>query len=791
MSVPGGGDITELLRRLGADALIHELERAGHSPRSMRSKCPWVGCEHKGKDRERDAQLYAGKDGHYRVHCHACDRKGDLIDLFERTRGWNRGEAIAHLKGVPVPERPRPELRVVGNTPPEDEGKLRPSEVQRLWDALGPDSQAGRAYLEGRGLGDAIDAKLVRFTNDDSPDKQLSSLARRGYRVAALTYDVVGQPRGLQARLVKEPKANEPKIMSVKGSVTGRAFFGEPGRIEESHFIAVAEGLADTLALSLWVEGKAVVVGAAGKGSLGTLAVELEGAGIDVTGKLFALFPQNDRPELKSHQQFLRLKQLLHARGARTCSVKTPEQYADLAEWRRAKPEVQWPPPEVQLAYGDQPGDDQERKTVLPDGQALPMRKEYRTDKYAQNLTTLTSLFDDPSSREALLLSREELSFCKMTTRLRVGGREVVEEDFTKIRVNIEQFARSTDNKPLQFSESDIEKVLTMLAARNQVHEVQRWLGSLPAWDQKLRLEADLANILGHETSGLAARLLRRWMVSAVARAMEPGCKVDTVLILTGKGGGKKSTFFDALGGQWFTDADIVPGDKDGMLKMRQAWIVEWGELESMKRSRSGDATKKFLSTRVDLFRAPYGKDTRRAPRHCVFGGTSNDTEILNDSTGTRRYWPIEVLVPKINVKWLRENREQLFAEALALYSGGLGCPACATDEDGRCADHRWWLTDEEDHQLEQNNRDFEVDEHPWLGLIENWLTWPEINRLEFITTGQVMKAALRIKEEDWSNADAKTVAASLKRLGWRNGRDSIGSRQRGWLRPRTEGLAE
>lgn len=790
MSVPGGGDITELLRRLGSDALIHELERAGCAPRVLRAKCPWVGCEHKGKDREYSAAVYASGDGHFRVHCHACEKKGDLVDLLQRTRALSSAEAIAHVKGEPVPERPRPELRVVGSTPPEDEGKLRPTEVQRLWDALLLDSQAGRAYLEGRGLGDAIDAKLVRFTSEDLSDKQLASLARRKYRVAALTSDVVGQPRGIQARLVGEPKAKDPKILSVKGSVTGRAFFGEPGRIAEAPFIAVAEGLADTLALSLWVDGAAVVVGAAGKGSLPTLAVELENAGIDVTGKLFALFPQNDRPELKSNGAFLRLHQLLIARGARTVSVPTPDVYADLAEWRRAKPEVEWPPAKVQEAFEAEPGDEQKRLTVQTVGHALPTRAQYKTDKYAQNLTTLAALFDDPSSREALLLRRGELSFCQMTHKILVGGQALADKELTKVRVEIERFARSTDGKSLQFKAGDVRDVLTMLASRREVHPIQEWLKSLAVWDGTQRLETEFPKLLGHDAGSFEGRLLRRWAVSAVARLMEPGCQVDTVLILTGNQAAKKTSFFRTLGGQWTTSSKVEPGDKDGMMIMREYWIIEWGELRSMQ-TRSREETKDFITNAIDTFREPYGRDLTKAKRHCVLVGTANETDILEDPTGNRRYWPVEVLAEKISMSWLRSNRDQLFAEALAIYRGRASCKACVDDEDQCCSEHRWWLTEEEELLLKERNKTFQVDEHPWVGLIENWLTWPEVNRLDFITTGQVLKAAIGIeKEQDWSTADARTVAIAMKQLGWRSGRDSIGSRQRGWLRPKTEELA-
>lgn len=776
----GGEDIGELLRRLGTQALEHEAESHGLAPRAGRLKCPWASCEHKGANRERDAVIVAGKGGQPRVYCYACSTSGDYVDLLERTRGLSKAEAIALVRGTPVPERAKPELRVVGSRPPEEEGKLAPAEVKRLWDGLAVDSELGRQYLEGRGLGDAVSAGLVRFTSTDSTNKDFAYKATQGYRVAALLSDVVGNPRGLQFRLVRQPRnEREPKITSLKGSVTARAFFGQPGLVEASPVIAVAEGLADTLALSVWAGTGAVVVGAAGKGALPRLAEELEAAGIDVTGKLFALFPQNDRPENKSRREFQRLSQLLVARGARVCWVATPDEFKDIADWKQAQPDGEWPPAELVRAFGEEPGQDTTPVTVLPDGLAVPVPTQVRTQRYAQDFTTLCALLDDAAHREAIM-GRGELSWCEMTTRVRWGGRALGEHDLSTVRLGLEQVARSTDGKPLKFTETDIEKALSLIARRNPVHDVRQWLKGLK-WDGRQRLEVELPAVLGHEAAGFDGRLLRRWFVSAVARAMAPGAKVDTVLILTGRQGGKKSTFFEALGGPWFTDSRVEPGDKDGLLIMREAWVVEWAELDAMKRSRSVEATKAFLSARVDMFRRPYGREVQKSPRHCVFVGTTNETEIFGDATGNRRFWPVEVKVARIDVRWLRQHREQLFAEATALYQAGQGCPHCSAEGE-RCGEHRWWLTDEEEVLLEQRNSGFELVD-VWQHRITDWLE--DHRTLVTVTVDQVLAVALDLEAKDMGRQNQMRVANVLRQLGWRADRvREGGSWRRVWVRP-------
>jgi hypothetical protein len=365
MNPPEGAktDIGELLKRLGEDALVREAEAAGLSPKARRMRCPFASCAHKGADRERDAQIFAG--GHPRIWCWACSTRGDLIDLVEITRGLNRQEAIAHVTGQPVPTRPMPQLRVI-NSPEEDPTRLKPAEVQRLWDKMAVTDAVSVAYLETRGLDGC---PWVRFATDQHPDKRVTKLARQGYRIAVLLTDVTGNPRGIQIRMARQPRnRQEPKIKSITGSSTGRAYFGRADLIEAEPMVCVAEGLADTVALQLWAGSRpgVTVAGVAGKDNIPKLAEELETAGIPLEGKLFALFTQNDRPQNKSRREFVRLGQRLTALGARVVTVNTDDEYGDLAEWLQAKPDQDWPPEEIRKAYQPQPGRRTPRGTSGP-----------------------------------------------------------------------------------------------------------------------------------------------------------------------------------------------------------------------------------------------------------------------------------------------------------------------------------------------------------------------------------------------------------------------------------------
>jgi hypothetical protein len=763
MNVSGGGtntvEIPELLRRLGEDALLREAEAAGLSPKGRRIRCPFEGCTHKGKDRERDAQVYAG--GHPRIFCYACEGRGDLVDLVQLTRGLSKAEAIAHLTGQPAPPPARAPLQLVQPPVQDEPDRLSPNEVKRLWEAMAREDAAGQGYLEGRSLGDAVARGLVRFATERHADASVKSQGKRGYRAAVLLSDVVGNPRGVQLRLVREPRAKEPKIVSIKGSVTSRAFFGDPGAIEAAPIVAVAEGLADTLALASWVGSSNVaVVGAAGKQFLPKLAEELEAANIPLEGKLFALFPQNDRPKNHSRREFVRLSQLLAKRGAHVVLVQTDAEFKDLAEWLHARPDIEWPPPELAKAFAPEPTDTTpaENKLELAEGCAVAIPAQVRAEYYAQDFTTLCALLDDPVHREAVM-GRGEISFCEMTSMVRMNGRTLTEIDLAAIRLGLESQGRSTDGKPLKFGIEDIAMALQLIARRRTVHPVRDWLKSLK-WDGVRRIDTELADALGHSESSLASVLLRRWMISAVARAMKPGCKVDTALVLVGPQGAGKSSFFAALGGEWFTDSPVRVDDKDGKMVMRRTWIVEWAELDSMRRARDQEAIKAFLSSRVDHFRKPYGRDVQEVPRACVIVGTTNHREFLHDPTGNRRFWPIEV--SRIEVPWVRLNREQLFAEARELYESG----------------ERWWLDAEEEAELVDQSREHVVHD-AWLDPLADWLR--SQRALSEVTTGHALANAIGKPAGQWTRADENRVGILLRELGWDRTRRRVEGRIR-WV---------
>jgi predicted P-loop ATPase len=145
-----------------------------------------------------------------------------------------------------------------------------------------------------------------------------------------------------------------------------------------------------------------------------------------------------------------------------------------------------------------------------------------------------------------------------------------------------------------------------------------------------------------------------------------PGTKVDTMLVLRGPQGKRKSTFISTLFGEKYVKSQMPDlSSKDASLGLRGYACVEFAELDQVIRARENSTAKEFISRSVDSCRKPYGRAEEQFPRQCIFIGTTNDYEILPDTTGNRRYWIVEA--PECDVEWVRENRDALWSAASSL----------------------------------------------------------------------------------------------------------------------------
>ena len=227
-------------------------------------------------------------------------------------------------------------------------------------------------------------------------------------------------------------------------------------------------------------------------------------------------------------------------------------------------------------------------------------------------------------------------------------------------------------------SKAGLEEGIQTVAHANRYHPVREWLGRLE-WDGKQRLDKWLMHVLGETPDAVRPDLAdylrlvgRYWVLGMVYRVMEPGCKFDYCPVLEGEGGLRKSTLVEALAsGDYYSDTPFEVGrGKEGPEQVQGCWLYEIAELTHFSKAEVG-AIKAFISSKVDRYRVAYGATVEAFPRQCVLVGTTNEDTYLRDRTGNRRFWPVPVR-HQINTEWVEKYREQLMAEAYALYLEGV-----------------------------------------------------------------------------------------------------------------------
>lgn len=309
-----------------------------------------------------------------------------------------------------------------------------------------------------------------------------------------------------------------------------------------------------------------------------------------------------------------------------------------------------------------------------------------------------------------------------------------------------------------------VDQAVAAVAERHSWHPVREYLNALE-WDGTERLESMLATYFGVRFDRPSAEMGKRWMISAVARVMHPGCQADSMLVLEGRQGAGKSTGLRALTGDpWFQDTGVAIGDKDSYQALKGVWVYEFGELDALK-GRELTKVKSFLSSAVDHYRPSYGRRTRDFPRQSVFAGTTNEETYLLDRTGNRRFWPVRC--GTIDVEAIRRDRDQLWAEALQLYRFG----------------HRWHIDSAElGAEIAAQQADREVPDD-WESLVLKWLADPsrQSRAHEGFTTAEVLTGALSFTPDRVNPSTTIRAGAVLRRLGFSR-RQVRRGQERCWL---------
>lgn len=364
---------------------------------------------------------------------------------------------------------------------------------------------------------------------------------------------------------------------------------------------------------------------------------------------------------------------------------------------------------------------------------------------WLENIETV--LLQDPYFRYSII-------YDEFFDVIRIDGAPLRDEDLTRLRLQL------SATYELRVSLQSIAEVLAYVCKQKlpTVHPVREYLQALQ-WDGTARLRMLLPSYAGAEDTRLARVLGMRFAVACVARAMQPGCKSDCVLVLAGDQGIGKSTFFRLLcGAAWFRDDAIDLRSKDAMLAIQGCWIYELAELAST-RSRENETVKAFLSRAVDSYRPPYARCLVTVPRSSIFVASTNEASFLRDPTGARRFWPVRCTAPDLMA--LKRDRDQLWAEAVQLYESGA----------------QWHLTADEEALLREDQAQYSA-EDPWLQPLAEWLAAPANAEPDGYTVAQLLSDALKKDKGQHTKYDEMRVAQCLTSLGYEKRRRMINGRR-------------
>jgi len=247
-----------------------------------------------------------------------------------------------------------------------------------------------------------------------------------------------------------------------------------------------------------------------------------------------------------------------------------------------------------------------------------------------------------------------------------IVGAEVSDNSIIALR------QRMSDTFGFDLTERHTRDAVISLAVEHCFDPVVDMLAQAEAnWDGVKRLDRMAADYLNCEDSKLNAAFVRKMMIAAVARARNPGCKFDTIVVLESVEGFNKSTALRVLAGdENFSDENIIgKNSREVQEQLAEIWIHENADLAGMKKTEV-ETVKAYASRMVDIARPAYGHFQKRQKRHSIEVGTTNSDSYLQSQTGNRRFWPVRVL-KSIDIAKLKHDRMQLWGEAAHHQSQG------------------------------------------------------------------------------------------------------------------------
>ena len=305
-----------------------------------------------------------------------------------------------------------------------------------------------------------------------------------------------------------------------------------------------------------------------------------------------------------------------------------------------------------------------------------------------------------------------------------------------------------------------------------EYHPLKEYLDGLPPWDGETDYIGRLAAMVHvkesphsplqqdksrerndlSETPVRFADILKRWMVSMIAAALNETVVNQVILTLIGRQGSYKTSFMQhilppILSEYYTTKSNSSRMTKDDLFTMTENLVINLEEIDTMPPSELNQLKAMVTQRYVDERRA-YGRNKVHLPHVASFVATGNNLQFLTDDTGNRRWLPFEV--EDIDSPWEADiPYEGIYSQTYALYQD---------------VNFRYWFTDKEIQQLRGHVQQFEVP-RPEYELILTYYRKPVgLERGVYTTSSQIIgrfgNTSLRLS--------LQKVGRAMRELGFR-----------------------
>lgn len=305
-----------------------------------------------------------------------------------------------------------------------------------------------------------------------------------------------------------------------------------------------------------------------------------------------------------------------------------------------------------------------------------------------------------------------------------------------------------------------------------EYHPLKEYLDGLPPWDGETDYIGRLATMVHvkesphsplqqdksrerndlSETPVRFADILKRWMVSMIAAALDETVVKQVILTLIGRQGSYKTSFMQhilppVLSEYYTTKSNSSRMTKDDLFTMTENLVINLEEIDTMPPSELNQLKAMVTQRYVDERRA-YGRNKVHLPHVASFVATGNNLQFLTDDTGNRRWLPFEV--EDIDSPWEADiPYEGIYSQTYALYQD---------------VNFRYWFTDKEIQQLRGHVQQFEVP-RPEYELILTYYRKPVgLERGVYTTSSQIIgrfgNTSLRLS--------LQKVGRAMRELGFR-----------------------